>query len=143
MAMPATTRRLLLWLPILLIFAAALAWLLRPLPVPVDLALVETGPIRVTVDEEGRTRVREVYTVAAPTYGRLQRIRAEVGDPVEANTTVLARIEPAEPAFLDVRSMREAEAAVSAARAALSAAASSRPLRRTSAVTHSRPVMRS
>lgn len=119
MAMSATARRLLLWLPILLVFALALAWLLRPLPVPVDLALVETGPIRVTVDEEGRTRVREVYAVAAPTHGRLQRIPVEVGDPVEAHTTVLARIEPAEPAFLDIRSMREAEAAASAASAAL------------------------
>jgi HlyD family secretion protein len=119
MAMPATTRRLLLWLPILAALALTLAWLLRPLPVPVDLALVETGPIRVTVDEEGRTRVREVYTVASPTRGRLLRIRAEVGDPVEANTTVLARIEPAEPVLLDFRARREAEAAASAARASL------------------------
>ncbi len=119
MAIGAGTRRYLLWLSLLLVVAAALAWLLRPQPVPVDLALVETGPIRVTVDEEGRTRVREVYTVAAPMHGRLQRIRAEVGDPVTANQTVLARIEPAAPAFLDIRSLREAEAAVSAARAAL------------------------
>jgi HlyD family secretion protein len=119
MAISAAKRRLLLWLPILIVLAAALAWLLRPLPVPVDLALVETGSLRVTVDEEGRARVREVYTVAAPTHGRLRRIEAEVGDPVTAAETVLARIEPAEPAFLDIRSVREAEAAAQAAEAAL------------------------
>ncbi len=119
MAIPAAGKRLLLWLPLLLLVAAAAVWLLRPQPVPVDLATVSTGPLRVTVDEEGRARVREVYTVAAPTHGRLRRITAEVGDPVVADETVLARIEPAEPAFLDIRSMREAEAAASAAEAGL------------------------
>lgn len=119
MAIPAAGKRLLLWLPLLLLLAGAAVWLLRPQPVPVDLATVRAGPMRVTVDEEGRARVREVYTVAAPMHGRLRRITAEVGDPVVADETVLARIEPAEPAFLDIRSMREAEAAASAAKAGL------------------------
>ena len=119
MAIPAAGKRLLLWLPLLLLLAGAAVWLLRPQPVPVDLATVRAGPMRVTVDEEGRARVREVYTVAAPMHGRLRRITAEVGDSVVADETVLARIEPAEPAFLDIRSMREAEAAASAAKAGL------------------------
>jgi HlyD family secretion protein len=119
MALTATTRRLLLWLPLLLVFAGIAAWLLRPQPIPVDLAEIETGPIRVTVDEEGRTRVRDVYTVAAPIRGRLQRIRAEVGDPVTAGETILARIEPVDPVLLDIRSLREAQAMASAARAGL------------------------
>ena len=117
--MTAAKKRLLVWLPLLVLVVAALAWLLRPQPVPVDLATVETGPLRVTVDEEGRTRVRDVYTVAAPIHGRLRRIQAEVGDPVTAGETILARIEPAEPVLLDFRSRREAEAAASAAEAAL------------------------
>jgi HlyD family secretion protein len=115
----AAKKRLLLWLPLLLLVVAAMAWLLRPQPVPVDLATIETGLLRVTVDEEGRTRVRDVYTVAAPIRGRLQRIRAEVGDPVVAGETILARIEPVDPVLLDVRSRREYEAAASAAQAGL------------------------
>ena len=38
---------------------AAVAWSFRPLPVEVDLATVSRGDVLVTVDEEGRTRVRE------------------------------------------------------------------------------------
>ena len=117
--MSAVQKRLLLWVPLLLLVAAAMAWLLRPQPVPVDLATIERGLLRVTVDEEGRTRVRDVYTVAAPIRGRLQRIRAEVGDPVVAGETILARIEPVDPGLLDVRSRREYEAAASAAQAGL------------------------
>lgn len=117
--MSAAKKRLLLWLPLLLLVVAAMAWLLRPQPVPVDLATIETGLLRVTVDEEGRTRVRDVYTVAAPIRGRLQRIRAEVGDPVVAGETILVRIEPVDPVLLDVRSRREYEAAASAAQAGL------------------------
>lgn len=119
MALAAPTRRLLLWLPILLGLAGVMAWLLRPQPVPVDLSVAARGDLRVTVDAEGRTRVRDVYAVAAPVMGRLRRITAEVGDPVVADQTVLARIEPAEPTFLDFRTRRELEAAVSAAEAAL------------------------
>ena len=117
--MTATRKRLLLWLPLFLLVVVAMAWLLRPQPVPVDLATVERGPLRVTVDEEGRTRVRDVYTIAAPIHGRLQRIQAEVGDPVTAGQTVLARIEPADPVLLDIRTRREAEAAARTAEAAL------------------------
>jgi HlyD family secretion protein len=117
--MTATQKRLLVWLPLLVLVVAVLAWLLRPQPVPVDLATVASGPLRVTVDEEGRTRVRDVYTVAAPIHGRLRRIQAEVGDPVTAGLTILARIEPADPVLLDFRTRREAESAASAAEAAL------------------------
>lgn len=115
----AGTKRLLLWLPLLLALAGAMAWLLRPQPAPVDFATIERGPLRVTVDEEGRSKVREVYAVASPLRGRLQRIRAEVGDPVTAGETILARIEPVEPTLLDIRTRHEAEAAVRAATAAL------------------------
>jgi HlyD family secretion protein len=51
--------------------------------------------------------------------GRLRRIEAHVGDPVVANETVLARIEPVDPAFLDPRSETQARAAVRAAESAL------------------------
>ena len=51
------------------IVVAALAWLAWPSPVPVDLAKAARGSMEVTVDEEARTRVRQVYTVSAPLTG--------------------------------------------------------------------------
>jgi HlyD family secretion protein len=51
--------------------------------------------------------------------GRQLRIEFEVGDRVMARDTVVARIEPTDPGFLDVRSQAQAEAAVRAAEAAL------------------------
>jgi HlyD family secretion protein len=89
-----------------------------PDPVPVELARVVCGPMRVTVDEEGKTRVMERYLVSAPLSGRLRRIDLEPGDPVRAGQTVLASIDPADPALLDVRSRAEGEARVQAAEAA-------------------------
>jgi HlyD family secretion protein len=89
-----------------------------PEPVPVELAVVTRGPMRVTVDEEGRTRVKERYLVSAPLAGRVQRIDLDAGDPVLASETGLASIEPAAPALLDTRSRAESEARVRAAEAA-------------------------
>jgi HlyD family secretion protein len=111
-------RRLLVWGALLAALAAALGYAFRPQPVAVDLATVTRSLFRVTVDEEGETRVRDVYTVSAPVAGRLLRIEAEAGDLVVAGETLLARIEPAAPAFLDVRVEAEARAAVAAASAA-------------------------
>ena len=95
--------------------AGALVFAFWPQPIAVDLAAVTNGPMRVTVDEEGRTRVKEVYVVSAPIAGRVLRIDAHVGDLVAAGDTVLATIMPSEPEFLDVRSLAQAEAAVRAA----------------------------
>lgn len=92
----------------------------------VDLAPVERGPMRVTVDDEGETRVRRRFVVSAPVAGQLQRIDLEPGDPVRAGTTVLATVLPAAPMPLDARSRAEAEAAAAAARAALGAARADR-----------------
>ncbi len=89
-----------------------------PKPVPVELAAVISGPMRVTVDEEGKTRVKERYLVSAPLVGRLRRIELHAGDPVQAGKTVLASIEPADPALLDARTRAESEARVRAAEAA-------------------------
>ena len=116
--MTTASRRLVIWGLIALLVAAGLAYAFRPQAVAVDLAVIETGALRVTVEEEGQAEVREVYSLSAPISGRLLRIKAEVGDPVTAGETELARIEPAEPAFLDIRSESEARAAVEAARAA-------------------------
>ena len=116
-------KRLLFWGPLALALALALAWLFRPAAVPVDLVAVDRGPLVVTVSDEGETRVRDMYVVSAPVPGRMRRIDLEAGDEVVADTTVVARIEPSDPSFLDVRSAAEARAGVDAAAAARTHAA--------------------
>ncbi len=102
---------------------AALLWLaFRPQPVPVDLATVTRGPLEVTVEAEGVTRIRQIYQVSAPLAGYTARSPVEVGDPVTAFETVVAAIAPATPPFLDARAREEAEAAVTEGEAALRAA---------------------
>jgi len=58
---------------------ALIAFALRPTPVPVDVTAVARGPLQVTIDEEGRTRVRDRYIVVAPVAGRVARITFEEG----------------------------------------------------------------
>jgi HlyD family secretion protein len=116
-------RRIALWSALGLALLAGLAWAFRPQPVAVDLVSAHRGPLAVSVDEEGETRVRDVFVLSAPTAGRVQRIEIESGDAVVAAETVVAQIEPLDPDFLDVRSEGEARAAVSAAEAARALAA--------------------
>src|SRR5215207_3930660 len=105
----------------LVLFLAALAgaivYGMWPAPVDADLATVERGSIRETVDQEGKTRIRERYIVSAPLAGRLSRIDLDNGDPVRAGETILASIEPRDPELLDARARRQAEANVQAAEA--------------------------
>jgi HlyD family secretion protein len=115
----ALQKRLLTWAPVTAAVALGLVWAFAPRPVVVDLLTVSRGPMTVTVDEEGETRVHDVFGLSAPVAGRVRRIEAHVGDPVIANETVLARIEPVAPAFLDPRSETQARAAIQAAEAAL------------------------
>ncbi len=130
--LPRLTRRRLVWGVVLLAVAAAVAWALRPRPVPVDVAQVTRGPLEVTVDEEGKTRVHERYTVSAPVAGTVLRIELEPGDEVRDGQTV-AVLEPAAPPLLDVRARAQAEARVAAARAAVDRAAAQRDAARAQA----------
>ena len=110
-------RRLIFWSFLGLALAVGLFLAFRPRPVPVDMILAARGPLVVTVDEEGETRVKDVFVLSAPIAGRALRIELEPGDLVEADETVVAQIEPIDPAFLDVRSEAEGRAAVEAAEA--------------------------
>jgi len=120
--MQASQKRILTWSIAGLALAAGLVLAFRPQPVPVDLIEARRGDMVVTLDDEGETRVRDVFVVSSPVAGRVRRIEIEVGDPV-ASDTVIASIEPFDPAFLDPRTEAEAEAAVQAAEAALAVAA--------------------
>jgi HlyD family secretion protein len=95
-----------------------LAFALWPTPVDVDVAAVSRGPLVVTVDEEGRTRVRDRFVVSAPVAGRVLRIELEPGDRVRRGD-VVARVQAEVPPLLDVRTSAEARAAIDVARAEL------------------------
>ncbi len=107
---------------VLLVVAAIVAGLgyaFLPEPVDVDVATVGRGTLRVTVDEDGKTRIREKYVVSAPLAGRLLRIDMDPGDRVIAGKTLLTMIEPRDPELLDARTIAQSEARVKAAEATL------------------------
>lgn len=97
---------------------AGLVYLFLPEPPEVDLATVARGSMQVTVDEDGKTRIRERYVVTTPLAGRMARIELHPGDVVIAGKTLLAAIEPTDPALLNEREQAESDARVNAAEAA-------------------------
>lgn len=108
----------LLWGIVLLALVMVGVSAMFPDPVSVQATPVIVGPLRVTVAEDGKTRIREKYTVSAPVSGRLGRIELNPGDFIKVET-LLAVILPSDPAMLDKRSRAEAEARVQAAEAAV------------------------
>ena len=103
---------------LLALLATLVAWALRPQPVSVELAEVTRGVFEQTVSDDGKTRVRERYTVFAPLAGRVERIRLKAGDAVERGQ-VVALLMPVAPALLDARTARELQSRVGAAEAQL------------------------
>ncbi|MDH3241162.1 MAG: HlyD family efflux transporter periplasmic adaptor subunit [Alphaproteobacteria bacterium] len=101
------------------LLAAGLVYAFWPRPVTVSLAQAMRGEMLVTIEDEGETRVKEAYVISAPLTGRVARFEGKVGDSVIAGETVVATIQPSDPAFHDVRTQSELEAAVKAAEAAL------------------------
>ena len=126
--MPTSWTKRIIGIAGLSVIAAGLLWFAWPQPVLVDIAKVGNGPIEVTVDDDGKTRVRHVYTVSAPVAGKVLRISQptgergpslHVGDEVVANETVIALMQPILPYFIDVRSRDQLEAEVKAPDAAI------------------------
>ena len=111
---------------VVLIVGALAIWAFGPSAVPADFADVTRGTLQVTVNEEGRTRVRDRFVVSAPLPGRMKRIDLDPGDPVVAGKTVLAQFEPSAPTLLDVRTRAELEARSKAAGSALGGARADR-----------------
>ena len=85
---------------------------------PVQLAHVEKAahaPMTESFSEEGKTRLKARYALAAPVAGQLRRVTLQPGDAVQAGQ-VVAWIDPTSPGLLDGRSHRRAEAELAAAR---------------------------
>ena len=102
---------------------AAAVW---PSSVEVGVTKAVRGPMQVTIDEDGVTRIRDRFVVSSPVAGRLQRIELEPGDPVVGGKTVVARLTTAESPLLDPRTRGELTAGVDAARAAVGQAQAER-----------------
>jgi HlyD family secretion protein len=110
-----------IWIGAGALLALALVWLAWPRPVLVEAVTVDRGLVRSEVVDEGRARIHDVFVVAAPVGGELQRLELEPGDAVQEGQ-IIATITPADPALLDARVAAEAHAAVAAAQASLAAA---------------------
>ena len=111
--MKANRRRLMLWGAAAAV-VALVGWSFAPRPIAVEVAHVATGPLTVTIDEDGRTRVRDRYDVSAPVSGYLSRIGLRPGAPVVAGQ-IVANIFAVPPAPIDARSRSQLEARVDAA----------------------------
>jgi len=98
-----------------LVAALVVAWL--PKPLVVDVAAVARGPMRVSIDEDGRTRVKDRYVVSAPMTGNVGRLELHPGDAI-VERAIIARIVPAAAPLLDARTRAELEARVGQAQAA-------------------------
>lgn len=114
-------RRRILVIVVSVAVVLAVVYGFMPKPVQVDAIAAKKGPMRVTVDEEGKTRVRDRFVISAPVAGYLRRVELDVGDSA-AKGQVVAELEPLRSTVLDPRSRAEALAALSASQAALNAA---------------------
>ncbi|MDA3857751.1 MAG: HlyD family efflux transporter periplasmic adaptor subunit [Roseovarius sp.] len=119
MAKASRRSRLILTTSVVLLVAGALTVAFWPKPTMVDMGEVTIGTMHLTIDEEGRTRVRDAYVVSTPVAGQLQRVSVQPGDPVVRGETIVAHMRPINPSALDVRTREQAQAAVTAAQAAL------------------------
>ena len=93
-----------------------------PNPIRVDLETVKRGQLQVTVDAEGKTRIRSRFVVSAPVAGRLARIELDEGDTVKQGS-IVARIDPLS---LDAQ-VREAQAKLRELQAERTGVATLRP----------------
>lgn len=116
--MTSKSRKSLLTLIVGALVVALLFIAFRPHPVAVDLAPVTRGPMQVTINADGKTKIRNLYEVSAPIAGTALRSPVEEGDAVEAGVTVVAKVEPIAPSLIDARTRVQLEAAVREARAA-------------------------
>jgi HlyD family secretion protein len=106
-----------LWTAVLVV-GALLAIALWPRAVEVETAVVARGPLLVTIDEDGETRVRDRFVLTAPVSGEVLRIDLRPGDRVRKGAR-LATLRPAAPMPIDARTRAEGEAAVRSADAAI------------------------
>jgi len=104
------------WALAVVVAAGALVWAFMPPRIEVEVASVTRGAFRKTIDEDGKTRVRERYAVSAPLAGRLLRVELKPGAAVEVGT-LLATLVPSSPSLFDARTEQELAERLGAAEA--------------------------
>lgn len=117
--MTVRSRRIVFWGTLVAIVLLGLTFAFSPRAVIVDMVTVDYGEFVITVDDEAETRVHDVYVLSAPVAGHVRRIDLHAGDAVAALETIVAEVEPIDPAFLDPRSEAQARADVRAAQSVM------------------------
>ncbi len=105
----------------LIVFLAILGWAFYPKPFDVDVAEIHVGNFERTIEESGKTRLRDRYVISAPVAGKLARLTVREGDVVQAGQ-VVALLWPAPPPLLDERRLQEQSEQVAAAEASVARA---------------------
>jgi HlyD family secretion protein len=119
--MKGINRRTVFVIILILAVVGATTYGFYPRAVAVDLAAVTRSPLQVTIEEEGRTRLKDRFLLSAPVAGYMRRIAAKVGDTVKRGQIVVT-LEPLRSPELDPRSLAEAQAVVAATRSSVQAA---------------------
>lgn len=96
---------------------ALLVWAFWPRPTEVEVGAISRGTFERSVQEDGKTRLRERYVVSTPLTGRVQRLTLKQGDAVERDA-VLATLWPVMPGLLDERTRQEQDQRIGALEAA-------------------------
>jgi HlyD family secretion protein len=100
---------------------SALVYGFWPKPVLVDAAKATRGPFRVTIEEEGKTRVIDRFIVSAPVAGFIRRVELKAGSAVKRGDPLFI-LEPLRSSVLDSRSRAEAQSSAATAQASVKAA---------------------
>ncbi|HEY7237126.1 MAG TPA: hypothetical protein VH539_23415, partial [Gemmatimonadaceae bacterium] len=133
---PKNLRRLATIVLLGLAVVALLVYLLRPTVLDVETAVVTRGPLRETIDAEGKTRVRDRFVITAPVTGHLQRLTVREGTSI-ARGQIVASIAPLP---LDEATRRQAEARLASA-AAIASEATARVAQARAAADQARRVL--
>lgn len=116
-----TAARLLRYGAVAAVLIALATMALWPKALRVDTAVVARGDIALTLEAEGRTRLRERYTLTAPVAAIARRLNLQPGDPVRVGQ-VLVTLDPVAAPTLDARHRAELVAQAAAAQAQMLAA---------------------
>lgn len=116
-----TLRRWTGWGLVLFAAVALVYAVYRPRPLVVEVAQVTKGRFEQAIEEDGQLRLKNRYTIAAPTPADLLRPALRVGDAVRAGD-VVATLAPAAPQMIDTRTRVVLEQRVGSAEAARRAA---------------------
>lgn len=102
-----------LYLILIVLLSLILFVAFRTKPIPVDSVLAQYAAMKVSVEEEGKTRVVDRFVITAPIDAYMHRIIFNEGDEVKKGQALLT-LEPLPSSFLDPRNRAQAEASLGA-----------------------------